>query len=178
MKSKNIPPPLIPIQKSETNSLRIAYSFHSTCYGSTLTASTNKGLCYLAFGDKERMLNELKARFPKATIHEQLQPIHDAAASFISGKYDKEIVLNVYGTAFQQAVWNELLKIPDGETTTYQAIATTLNNPKAVRAVGTAVGQNPVSYLIPCHRVVRTDGGLGGYHWGIEIKKQILDNEK
>ena len=82
------------------------------------------------------------------------------------------------GTEFQQAVWNALQQIPVGVTTTYAKIADAINRPKAVRAVGTAIGANPIAFLIPCHRVIRTDGGLGGYRWGLEIKKMMLEWEK
>ena len=81
------------------------------------------------------------------------------------------------GTPFQQSVWKALLEIPEGETRTYAQIASTIGRPKVVRAVGTAIGANPIAYLIPCHRVVRSDGGLGGYRWGIELKKKMLKAE-
>lgn len=178
MKSKNTPHILIPMKENEKSALKITYSFHTTPYGETLIASTPKGICYLALGDKEQMLKELKQRYAKAEINEQLQSLHAAAAAVVSEKSDEKIPLHVSGTDFQLKVWDALLHIPRGSRSTYKAIAKGIGKPNAVRATGTAVGQNPVSHLIPCHRVVRTDGGLGGYHWGIEIKKQMLDNEK
>lgn len=166
------------MKENEKSALKIAYSFHTTSYGEALIASTPKGICYLAFGKKEQMLKELKQRYAKAEINEQSQPLHEAATAFISGKSDEKIPLHVSGTDFQLKVWDALLHIPRGNRSTYKAIAEGIGKPNAVRATGTAIGQNPVSHLIPCHRVVRTDGGLGGYHWGIEVKKQMLHNEK
>ena len=89
-----------------------------------------------------------------------------------------EIVLHLYGTDFQIDVWRVLLEIPFGKTSTYSEIAMAINNPRALRAVGTAIGRNPVAILVPCHRVLRTDGGIGGYYWGIEKKKKLLEWEK
>ena len=88
------------------------------------------------------------------------------------------VPLHLKGTEFQLRVWKELLNIPFGETTTYKDIAAALQTPKAFRAVGSAIGENPVSVLIPCHRVLRTDGALGGYHWGLERKVRLLEWEK
>ena len=88
-----------------------------------------------------------------------------------------EIVLHLYGTDFQIEVWKALLEIPFGKTSTYSDIAKAINNPRALRAVGTAIGRNPVAILVPCHRVLRSDGGIGGYYWGIEKKKILLEWE-
>ena len=88
-----------------------------------------------------------------------------------------EIVLHLYGTDFQIKVWRALLEIPFGNTSTYSDIAKAINNPRALRAVGTAIGRNPVAILVPCHRVLRSDGGIGGYYWGIEKKKILLEWE-
>ena len=177
MKSKNTPHVFIPMKANEISTLKIEYSFHATPYGEALIASTPKGICYLAFGEKEQMLKELKQRYAKAEMSEQLQPLHVAAQAFVSGKSDEKIPLHISGTDFQLKVWDALLHIPRGNRSTYKTIAEGIGKPNAVRATGTAIGQNPVSYLIPCHRVVRSDGGLGGYHWGIEVKKQMLANE-
>ncbi|MCD7963399.1 MAG: MGMT family protein [Rikenellaceae bacterium] len=90
---------------------------------------------------------------------------------------EKKIYVCLKGTSFRIAVWNELLKIPSGKFTTYGIIASRLGNPKASRGVGNAVGSNPVSILIPCHRVIRGDGNLGGYYWGIDLKKMVIGTE-
>ncbi|WP_417596123.1 bifunctional DNA-binding transcriptional regulator/O6-methylguanine-DNA methyltransferase Ada [Parasphingorhabdus sp.] len=149
-----------------------------TSLGSMLVAATDKGVCCLSFNEGEQ---ELRRRFPKA----DLQPGDDAfAALFAEVAAQVEapgrphnIPLDVQGTAFQEAVWQELRKIPDGETRTYADIAAAIGKPRAVRAVGSANGANNVAVLIPCHRVVRSDGTMGGYAYGLEIKAGLLEKE-
>ncbi|MDR0331960.1 MAG: methylated-DNA--[protein]-cysteine S-methyltransferase [Dysgonamonadaceae bacterium] len=169
---------LIPMLPLEENGIGIQYDTYDTQFGKSVIASSEKGICYIAFGEEKRMLDELKQRYPKAKIIKGKTDFHTKALSLISGlEKDVELSLHVRGTDFQLNVWNALLQIPSGKTTTYKTIAERVGKPKATRAVGTAVGQNPISFFIPCHRVVRTDGGLGGYHWGIDIKKQMLGFE-
>lgn len=169
---------LIPMLPSEENKIDIQYNIYDTQFGKAVIASSGKGICYIAFGEEKKMLDELKQRYPKAEITKDKTDFHTKVLSIISGVEEAiELPLHVRGTDFQLNVWNALLQILSGKTTTYKVIAEHVGKPKATRAVGTAVGQNPVSYLIPCHRVVRTDGGLGGYHWGVDIKKQMLGFE-
>ena len=157
--------------------LLINYSFVQTAFGKALLAATGKGLCFAGFAENENDgLKELKKRFPKAEFTEKSDTFQKEALKAFENQ-DIDLILHLKGTDFQLNVWRELLKIPRGKTTTYSAIAAQLNNPNAARAVGTAIGQNPVSVIIPCHRVVRADGSLGGYHWGLECKKKILSKE-
>lgn len=160
--------------------LTIRYSFVETACGEMLVASTSKGVCYLAFvtDGQETALAELKHLFPRATYEMGTDAFQEKALLALDGKVDGLVPLHLKGTDFQLSVWNELLKIPMGSVTCYGKIAAALQKPKACRAVGTAVGDNPVSVLIPCHRVLRTDGALGGYHWGLERKIRLLDREK
>ena len=159
----------------EENGIEIYHETFDTQFGKSVIASTEKGICYIAFGEEKKMLDELKQRYSKASLVKNKTDWHTKALSIISGSEEKtEIPLHVRGTEFQRNVWEELLQIPSGKLSTYKTIAEKVGKPKATRAVGTAVGQNPVSYLIPCHRVIRTDGGLGGYHWGIDVKKKML----
>jgi AraC family transcriptional regulator of adaptative response/methylated-DNA-[protein]-cysteine methyltransferase len=169
---------LIPMFQKEENGIKIHYETYDTPFGKAVIASTEKGICYIAFGEEQTMLDELKQRYSKAKLTKAKTDWHEKALATVSETEQNEIIaLHVRGTGFQLNVWSELLQIPSGKLSTYKTIAERVGNPKATRAVGTAVGQNPVSYLIPCHRVVRSDGGLGGYHWGIEIKKLMLEKE-
>lgn len=168
---------IIPLNKKEINGLPIKYFFHQTPYGLSLIAATKQGICYIGFGKKEPMLADFKKRFTGANLQEQKTELHALALSCINNNQTSEIPLHVCGTGFQIAVWNALLQIPIGKLSTYKEIASAVSKPKAVRAVGSAIGDNPVSYIIPCHRVIRTDGGLGGYFWGLDIKKQMIAAE-
>lgn len=160
--------------------LAIRYSFAEPACGEMLVASTSKGVCYLAFvtDGQEAALAELKHLFPRATYAMGTDVFQEKAIFALGDKVDGLVPLHLKGTDFQLSVWKELLKIPAGSVTSYGKIAEALQKPKACRAVGTAVGGNPVSVLIPCHRVLRTDGALGGYHWGLERKIRLLDSEK
>lgn len=162
--------------------LTINYSFAETIFGEMLIASTLKGVCYLAFVTKghEAVFSELADNFPSATFNQCTDVFQQKALAALSMEKGniETVPLHLKGTEFQLSVWKELLRIPLGEVTSYGKIAATLQKPKACRAVGTAVGDNPVSVLIPCHRVLRTDGTLGGYHWGLERKTLLLNWEK
>lgn len=161
--------------------LRIHYYFYESAFGKTLIASTSKGICYLAFGDdEEAVLGELRELFPKASYVCQKDELQqNALRHFTEMDWNQlpPVPLQVKGTPFQLKIWKELLQIPFGKLTTYQELANRINNPKASRAVGSAVGANPVSFLVPCHRVVRTSGALGGYHWGLPRKAVMLEWE-
>ena len=149
-----------------------------TSLGTMMVAATDKGICCLSFKEDEE---ELRERFPQA----DLQPGGDAFANLLAQVVAQveapgrphNIPLDVQGTAFQEAVWQELRKIPEGETRSYADIAAAIGKPKAVRAVGSANGANHVAVLIPCHRVVRSDGTMGGYAYGLEIKERLLEKE-
>ena len=163
--------------KNGGKSLHINYFISQSIFGEMLTASTGKGICYLAFSEeKDNMLAELKELFPNATFREQTDERIEQVIGFfgLNWKNPEEIKLHLKGTGFQLKVWETLLKIPEGELTTYGEIAVQIQNPKATRAVGSAVGDNPVSFLIPCHRVIRSSGVLGQYHWGPARKKAMI----
>lgn len=156
--------------------LTIRWGWFDSPFGRVLATGTDKGLCGLAFsaesGD-EAAFADLHSRWPLATYVEDpgaLQRWIDAAF----GVTRDEIALAPLGAPFQIKVWEALMRIPSGHVTTYGEIAQSIGSPKAVRAVGTAVGRNPISYLIPCHRAIRKTGGLGGYHWGLPVKRALL----
>ena len=162
--------------KNQGKDLTIYYSFSETIFGVACVASTQKGICYLAFGDTTIAYNELVEMFPHANFHHQEQAIHQQAIYFLQNPKSAltPLQLHIKGTPFQLKIWDALLKIPLGELTTYGDIGKLINNPKASRAVGTAVGSNPVSYIIPCHRVIHSSGELGGYHWGLNLKVAMI----
>lgn len=163
--------------KNGGQELSIHYSFAETPFGTTLIASTAKGICYLAFADDRlHALAELQKLFPHAR-YEQVTDRHQQNALSIFNKDWSEldkIKLHLKGTPFQLKVWQTLLSIPSGQLTTYSTIAATIDNGKANRAVGSAVGDNPVAFLIPCHRVIRSTGEFGQYHWGIARKTAMI----
>jgi AraC family transcriptional regulator of adaptative response/methylated-DNA-[protein]-cysteine methyltransferase len=146
--------------------------------GQMLIAATSKGICRLTFDDSEESLRRL---FPKATIVEDDGALRDLVEGALTAierpSMAHELPIDVAGTAFQEKVWRELRKIPLGETRSYADIAAAIGQPKAVRAVGTANGDNHVAVLIPCHRVIRSDGSLGGYAGGLDRKRKLLAAE-
>jgi AraC family transcriptional regulator of adaptative response/methylated-DNA-[protein]-cysteine methyltransferase len=144
-----------------------------------LVAATGKGVCRLSF---EEGREELAARFPNAELVEGGSDFAHLLASVVAAVeqpgQSRVIPLDVQGTAFQEAVWRELQRIPAGETRSYAQIAAAVGKPGAVRAAGSANGANNVAVLIPCHRVIRTDGSIGGYAYGEEIKRELLKRER
>ena len=149
-----------------------------TSLGQMLVAATDKGVCRLSFNEG---IEALEARFPQAELSQGGAKFAALLAEVVAaveapGDF-AHIPLDVKGTAFQEAVWRELRRIPKGETRTYAQLAAAVGKPKAVRAAGSANGANHVSVLIPCHRVIRTGGGLGGYAWGLDIKRKLLEKE-
>lgn len=168
--------------ESEYRNLKIDYGFYSTPVGEILVASTSRGICCIELADnRDEALQLLCKRFAKSFQREGHTEYHDLALRFFCKKErlsSEETVLHLYGTDFQIDVWGALLDIPFGKTSTYSEIAMAINNPRALRAVGTAIGRNPVAILVPCHRVLRSDGGIGGYYWGIEKKKKLLEWER
>jgi AraC family transcriptional regulator of adaptative response/methylated-DNA-[protein]-cysteine methyltransferase len=162
--------------KNGGEQLQINYSFAETPFGNIIVASTAKGICHLAFADDERRaLKELQSQFPKARFKQVVDTIQQNALFIFTQDWKdlSKIKLHLKGTPFQIKVWEALLKIPMGDVSTYSGIANTINNPNASRAVGTAIGDNPVAFLIPCHRVIRSTGDFGQYHWG-SIRKTAM----
>lgn len=161
----------------------IAYAIADSPLGRLLVATTAQGVCFVALGRDDRETEQaLRAEFPAADRLERdearLAPALESVVAFLEGKRPHAALpLDVQATAFQRRVWQELLAIPVGETRSYSDIAAALDLPKAQRAVGSACARNPVALLIPCHRVTRDDGALGGYRWGLARKKQLLDVE-
>jgi AraC family transcriptional regulator, regulatory protein of adaptative response / methylated-DNA-[protein]-cysteine methyltransferase len=156
----------------------IRWTHFDSPLGQMLIAATSKGICRLTFDDSEASLKRL---FPKATVVKDdgglKELVEGALAAIERPLAAPDLPIDVAGTAFQEAVWRELRRIPPGETRSYADIAAAIGHPKAVRAVGTANGDNHVCVLIPCHRVIRSDGSLGGYGGGIERKKHLLAAE-
>jgi AraC family transcriptional regulator of adaptative response/methylated-DNA-[protein]-cysteine methyltransferase len=160
--------------------LSIEYGFADCPFGRVLVMTTAKGICGLAFGDEgedERMLADMTSRWPKANFVENAMRAEEIAKTIFERDGKTEIGLHLLGTPFQIKVWEALLAIPEGRMTTYGTLAARLGDAKASRAVGTAVGRNPVSWLIPCHRVLGSDGALHGYHWGLVRKRSMLAME-
>jgi len=162
--------------KNEAENLLIDYCFSSNHFGDYIMASTAKGIAYLAFfEDKKLALQNLYNYFPKAKFREQENEFHQSIIHFFRfEKSSQEIKLHLKGTPFQLKVWEALLKIPSGKLSTYSEISEKIENKNAQRAVGSAIGSNPVAYLIPCHRVILSTGSFGNYMWGTERKKAIL----
>ena len=162
--------------KNGGEQLQINYSFAETPFGNIIVASTTKGICHLAFADDEKeALQQLKLQFPNAQFRQVVDTIQQNALFIFTQDWKdlSKIKLHLKGTQFQIKVWEALLKIPMGDVSTYSGIANTLNNPNASRAVGTAIGDNPVAFLIPCHRVIRSTGDFGQYHWG-SVRKTVM----
>jgi AraC family transcriptional regulator of adaptative response/methylated-DNA-[protein]-cysteine methyltransferase len=163
--------------KNGAKNLFINYSFAESPFGNLIVASTPKGVCYMAFNDDEtNALNDLKHKFPNATFQRKLDLIQQNALFIFQNDWSKlpEIKLHLKGTEFQLKVWETLLKIPMGKLSTYGNIAENIGNANASRAVGTAIGRNPVAFLIPCHRVIQSSGNIGSYMWGNTRKTAII----
>jgi len=160
---------------------RIRYATFPTALGHVLVASTERGLCAVKLGpEPEKLARLLRAEFAAAEISQAPLPeLEGEIRRFIEGETSlARVPLDIRGTVFQCRVWEELRRIPRGETRTYADIARAIGAPAAVRAVGSACGANPVALVVPCHRAVRTDGGLGGYAWGLDVKRRLLEVEK
>ena len=163
--------------KKGGENLRINYSYAESPFGNILVASTHKGICYMAFAnDKADAFSTLHNHFPNAHFRQITDLIQQNALDIFSKDWSQtdQIKLHLKGTDFQLKVWETLLKIPVGKLSTYGNIAGEIHNPKASRAVGTAIGSNPVAYIIPCHRVIRSTGIFGGYMWGPSRKTAII----
>ena len=156
--------------------LTIAYDWTDSPYGDMLVMVTDRGICGMAFGSefgREKSQTDMMSRWPAAAY------VHDPArvAAMASDLEGGGAKLHLIGAPFQIKVWEALLAIPSGQVATYGDIAAHIGNLKAVRAVGSAVGRNPISWLIPCHRALRKSGELGGYHWGLPVKRAMLARE-
>lgn len=165
----------------------IVYACRATALGLMAMAATDKGVCLVQFGDDEAsLITCLEAEFPNAELiaspardAPELDAWMDALDQHISkGAPKPDLPLDMRGTAFQVKVWQFLLTIQEGDVLSYSQVAEKIDKPKAVRAVGSACGKNRIGVLIPCHRVLRGDGGLGGYRWGLERKRALLDAER
>lgn len=161
--------------KARGAQLVINYHFASSPFGQLMIASTEKGVCYMAFEeDRDKAFFDLKARFPQSVFQEKMDAFQEQALLFFQKGDIHQIKLHLKGSAFQLKVWEALLRIPEGKLSTYQTIAREIDQPQAARAVGTAIGSNPVAILIPCHRVIQSSGNMGGYMWGITRKTAII----
>jgi len=158
-------------------SLDIKYCFAESPFGQIIIASTSRGVCHISFqDDSKQALIELKKIFPKASYH-QVSDKFQKNVLLVFQKdwtYLNEIKLHLFSTPFQLKVWESLLKISQGKLTTYGNIAEKIGKPKAARAVGTAIGSNPVAFLIPCHRVIQSTGNIGDYRWGTTRKSAMI----
>lgn len=158
--------------------LTVYWGWFDSPFGLALVMGTDRGICGLGFAAEtgnDATMADLRARWPDARYEEAPERLrHWVDAAFGIQHSDDQVPLYLIGAPFQLKVWEALLAIPSGQVTTYSEIASAIGNPRAVRAVGTAVGRNPVSWLIPCHRALRKSGGLGGYHWGLPVKRALL----
>jgi AraC family transcriptional regulator, regulatory protein of adaptative response / methylated-DNA-[protein]-cysteine methyltransferase len=160
----------------------IRFTIGDSALGKVLVAATDKGICSVSLRESERTLEEsLRAQFPKAEIKrddQSLRPELDTVLARIAGRnLDRSIPLDLQGTDFQREVWSQLLAIPPGSTRSYLDVAQAINRPKATRAVAQACGANPVAVVVPCHRVVMSDGSIGGYSGLPGVKKALLAAE-
>ncbi len=171
------------------NGEEIRWSIVDTALGQAIVATTARGICMVELGeDADELVHKLHAEFPYARLQqvdagrdEFLAPRVRAVADALAGKRARlssdKIPIDLIGTAFQKRVWDALMKIPAGETRSYAALAAAIDAPKAARAVASACAHNRVAIVVPCHRVIRSDGSLGGYRWGLALKQQLLGRE-
>lgn len=155
--------------------LTIRWGWFDSPFGPALVMATEKGICGIGFAAEtgpEAAMEDLRSRWPNAEYVEDAASLEHMAEAAFHGTGD--LHLSLIGAPFQIKVWEALLSIPTGHVTTYSEIAGAIGKPRAVRAVGTAVGRNPISWVIPCHRALRKSGGLGGYHWGLPVKRAML----
>jgi AraC family transcriptional regulator of adaptative response/methylated-DNA-[protein]-cysteine methyltransferase len=160
--------------------LQISYGFHPSPFGTAVIMATDRGLCGLAFadpGEEQAALDDMIKRWPGARLAQD----QDATASYVGRIFspeqwqaDQPLRIVMIGTDFQVRVWEALLRIPLGQASTYQDVARSIGKPSASRAVGAAVGRNPISFVVPCHRALGKSGALTGYHWGITRKRAML----
>ena len=157
--------------------LTVLWGWFESPFGPALVMGTEKGICGIGFADAlgmETTMADLLSRWPKADFVEDPMRLRPWALAAFGMEPGLEAPLHLIGAPFQIKVWEALLRIPTGHVTTYSDIASAIGSPRAMRAVGTAVGRNPISWLIPCHRALQKAGGLGGYHWGLDVKRAML----
>ncbi|NEQ53787.1 MAG: methylated-DNA--[protein]-cysteine S-methyltransferase [Leptolyngbya sp. SIO3F4] len=163
--------------KTAGTGLQIRYGLHETPFGDCLIATTKRGICNLLFLSGTNAIlakQQLQIEWPNANLIHDQQATDDICHRIFHIPQQSPLALHIKGTNFQIQVWQALLKIPFGGLTTYQGLAKSIGKPTAARAVGNAIGRNPVGYLIPCHRVIRGSGEIGGYRWGLERKTVLL----
>lgn len=163
--------------KNGGENLLINYSYAESPFGNIIVASTPKGICHIAFADDlVKAFEDLGKKFPKAAYRQMVDMAQQNVLYIFTHDWSKlnEIKLHLKGTPFQIKVWETLLKIPPGKLVTYGTVARSIDKPNASRAVGTAIGDNPVAFLIPCHRIIQSGGVFGGYHWGGIRKAAII----
>ncbi len=163
--------------KNGGENLSINYSFAETPFGNILVASTHKGICHIAFADDEQQaLAALQKRLPNASLRQMVDLAQQNVLYIFTHDWSKldQVKLHLKGTEFQLKVWETLLKIPIGRVATYGNVAKQIQRPNACRAVGSAIGDNPVAFLIPCHRIIQSTGVFGNYHWGSTRKTAML----
>lgn len=167
--------------RHEAKNLIIRYGWFSSPFGSCLAGKTDRGICWLSFHDKPNRdgIEQLQSEWKGASLVESDDAIKNEMNQVFEKEHDvsTEFMVHLKGTNLQIRVWEALLKIPQGKLVSYSYLAKVVERPDAVRAVASAVGRNPVSYLVPCHRVIRQSGGLGGYRWGLTRKTAILARE-
>lgn len=164
--------------KNGGEKLTIRYSFQKGIFGEYLVASTEKGICNLFFYDvpKEKVLSELQEQWDQAQLVQKTDENQERVVRFFDNalNHREKIKLHLKGTDFQIKVWEALLKIPEGQLSSYSKIAASIEQESASRAVGSAIGKNPIGYLIPCHRVIKSTGGIGEYRWGSQRKRAMI----
>jgi AraC family transcriptional regulator of adaptative response/methylated-DNA-[protein]-cysteine methyltransferase len=168
---------------TEEETMRVTYAVKESFLGRLLLAATPKGICAILLGDSERdLLEALHRTFPQADVQPDCTVPRDQAGMLLDALDGRSccptLPLDLEGTPFQKRVWQELQRIPRGERISYGELARRIGRPTAVRAVARACAANPVAILIPCHRVVRQNGEMGGYRWGIERKRLLLEKER
>jgi len=163
--------------------MKMEYTMANCALGKVLVAATDRGVSAIYLGDEENaLISELKSEYPKADIaqaHDGRRDWVKEIVERIAGKAPRaEVPTDLQATAFQRRVWQELQRIPQGKTRTYSQVARAIGQPKAIRAVARACATNPVSIVVPCHRVIREDGNLAGYRWGLSRKEKLLQHEQ
>ncbi|MGH1377521.1 MAG: methylated-DNA--[protein]-cysteine S-methyltransferase [Alphaproteobacteria bacterium] len=162
---------------------KIIYGFYKSLWGEIIIGKSDQGVCWLGFmvdGYKGNGYDRMVKHLPDADFLQDddlIKPIGDNVVTACSGSGVIDFNLDLRGTEFQKSVWSSLLTVPRGQVKTYGDIANDLGNPKSARAVGSAVGENPVSIIVPCHRIVQKSGGIGNFGWGVDLKRQILKSE-
>ncbi len=163
--------------------MKISYAVNDSPFGRLLVGATGQGVCAVSLGDNDQSLVEfLRIEFPDAELEADQTGLKETVGiilDYLSGQQPHlDLPVDIRATAFRLRVYEALKAIPYGKTCSYEAIAQAIGNPKAVRAVGSACANNPVALVIPCHRVVRKDGSLGGYRWGLKRKEKLLEMER